>query len=212
MNKPEMRKIIASMMAIYPTYNVRDIDLTVGMWLEVMGEYSYVEVSLALQSYMRSSTSGFAPTPGQLIELIHTTTRPDEPNEMEAWSMVSNAIRNSGYNYAEEYSKLPLLIRKAVGTPEQLRAWALDEKFNEEVASSNFMRCYRAEAKRAHERSKMSPEVQRMIAEVVAKNAITTSEQKEKEMPDNILSMERKRAEVPVDAMDRVQEIWRKRG
>lgn len=166
MNKMEAKKIIASIMAIYPNYNVIDIDLSADMWAETMDEYNYSQVSTALKSYAKSDGSGFAPTPGKLIEIIHTFTKKTELNEQEAWGMVRKAISNSTYHYLEEFAKLPKVVQEAVGMPENLRFIAMDENYDEEVSSSNFMRNYRAVLSRHHNISKMPEMVQEKIKEV----------------------------------------------
>lgn len=163
MQMEDARKFVAVLMVTYPNYNPIDEELAAETWARVTDEYTYEQVDMALRSYMKSNTSGFAPVPGQIIDKIHTMTAPQELNEMEAWSLVSRAIRNSGYNSVEEFAKFPPLVQKAVGQPEQLRIWALDEEYNESVVSSNFMRAYRNEAARAHEISKMPKQVVAII-------------------------------------------------
>ena len=128
-----------------------------------MRDYSYEQVNAGLNLYMKSDTRGFPPVPGQIIDKIHIVTAPQELNEMEAWSFVSKAIRNSGYNSVEEFAKLPPLVQKAVGLPSQLRTWALDENYNEEVVSSNFIKCYRNELARQRELQKMPQNVRNLI-------------------------------------------------
>lgn len=159
----EARKFVAVLMVTYPNYNPIDEELAAETWAGVTEEYTYEKVDTALRSYMKSNTSGFAPVPGQIIDKIHTMTAPQELNEMEAWSLVSKAIRNSGYNSVEEFAKLPPLVQKAVGLPSQLRTWALDENYNEEVAMSSFQRSYKAELKRHEELQKMPQNVRNLI-------------------------------------------------
>lgn len=163
MNKTDAKKIVASLLGAYTNYRPPDINAAAIIWYETMKEYSYEQADAGLNLYMQSDTKGFPPVPGQIIDKIHTMTAPQELNEMEAWSLVSKAIRNSGYNSVEEFSKFPSLVQKAVGQPEQLRIWALDEEYNESVVSSNFMRAYRNEAARAHEISKMPKQVVAII-------------------------------------------------
>ena len=69
----------------------------------MLSDYTYQQISVALKSYILSDTSGFAPTIGQLVDMVHSVSKPQELNEMEAWSVVSMAIRNSGYRYTEEF-------------------------------------------------------------------------------------------------------------
>lgn len=144
MNTTEAKKIIAVMIATYPSYNVADVDYTASIWADAFNDISYEVVSIALRNYIRSDTSSFAPTPGVLMASVHKISQPQELSEMQAWSLVLKAIRKSTYYAEEEFNKLPESVKKAIGTPTQLRSMALDGGFNEEVAMSNFQRSYRA--------------------------------------------------------------------
>ena len=159
----EAKKIIAVMLVSFPNFKPTDVDSMAETWADMLSEYSYSQVSMALKAYIVSDTSGFAPAIGQLVGKIQTISQPQELNEMEAWSLVSRAIRNSTYNSVEEFEKLPPLVQKAVGLPNQLRTWAMDENYNEQVASSNFIKCYRAEVARSQELSKMPSDVRKII-------------------------------------------------
>ena len=163
MTREETVKIIRIMVDSYPNYKPNDISETVDVWQMMLSDYDYNIVAMALKAYILSDTSGFAPSIGQLAAKIQTITKPHELNEMDAWSLVSKAIRNSGYNSVEEFAKLPPLVQKAVGLPDQLRVWALDENYNEQVLSSNFMRCYRTELARYDELSNMPSDVKDLI-------------------------------------------------
>ena len=163
MTREETVKIIRIMVDSYPNYKPNDISETVDVWQTMLSDYDYNLVAMALKAYILSDTSGFAPSIGQLVSKIQTITKPHELSEMEAWSLVSKAIRNSGYNSVEEFAKLPPIVQNAVGLPDQLRTWALDENYNEQVISSNFMRCYRTELPRNEELSKMPEEIKALI-------------------------------------------------
>lgn len=182
----EARKFVAVLMVTYPNYNPIDEELAAETWSGVTEEYTYEQVDMALRSYMKSSASGFAPVPGQIIDKIHTMTQPQELNEMEAWSLVSKVIRNSGYNSVEEFAKLPPLVQKAVGLPSQLRAWALDENYNEEVVGSNFIKCYRNELARQRELQKMPQNVRNLIEKANAGSYSAQIEQKRQSMIESV--------------------------
>ena len=163
MTVKEARKLIAVFMVTYPNYKPIDTELAATVWADATEEYTYEQINMAFKVYMQTNKSGFAPAPGQLIEKIHEITQPQELNEMEAWALVSKAIRNSGYNSVEEFAKLPPIIQKSIGLSDQLRIWALDENYNEQVVSSNFMKCYRTELARQKELSKIPMEVRKLI-------------------------------------------------
>ena len=172
MTETEVRKLLAMTQAVYPNYNPPSREAAVNAWLMCLSEYDNNVVMAAFKAYMTTNTSGFAPAPGQLIEILQTLTQPSELNELEAWSIVRKALRNCGYNSEQEFAKLPTVVQKAVGTPQQLKIWACDSEFNENVVSSNFIKTYRTEVKRATELNKM-PENVRKLIEMVNTNSIS---------------------------------------
>ena len=178
MTREETVKIIRIMVDSYPNYKPNDISETVDVWHMMLSDYDYNLVAMALKSYILSDTSGFAPSIGQLVDKMKSITSPQELNEMEAWSLVCDALSNSGYNYDEEYAKLPPLVQKAVGLPTQLHTWALTENLNKEVIGSNFMRCYRIEVERQNEISKMPKDVREMLEKVSSVSYYSQIEQK----------------------------------
>lgn len=219
MNREETVKIIRIMVDSYPNYKPNDISETVDVWHMMLSEYTYEQISIALKAYILSDTSGFAPSIGQLVAKIQTLIKPQELNEMEAWALVSKAIRNSGYNSVEEFAKLPPLVQKAVGLPDQLMTWSLDENYNEQVVSSNFMRCYRTELERHEELSKMPKDVKALI-DSVSNNSYSAQIEEKREQAIKYLT-ERKESEIkelevkeenvpmPDDVKKRLEE-WKK--
>ncbi len=164
MTREETKKILRIIYNCFPNFRPDNIVETTEVWELMLADYTYPQISVALKSYVLSNKSGFAPTIGQLVSMVHSISKPQELNEMEAWSLVSKAIRNSGYRYAEEFLKLPEIIQRAVGTPEQLRIWATDEDYNETVVMSNFQRSYRLVLNQKDETMKLPGEAQRMIS------------------------------------------------
>ena len=150
----------------YPNYKPNNISETVDVWHMMLSDYDYNLVAMALKAYILSDTSGFAPSIGQLVAKIQTLTKPKELSEMEAWSLVKKAISNSAYDYVEEFHKLTHIIQKCIGSAYQLKCWALDEDFNEQVASSNFARSYRTMVARQEEFVKMPQEIRDVISSV----------------------------------------------
>ena len=166
MTREETVKIIRIMVDSYPNYKPNNISETVDVWHMMLSDYDYNLVAMALKAYILSDTSGFAPSIGQLVAKIQTLTKPQELSEMEAWSLVKKAISNSAYDYVEEFHKLPPIIQKCIGSAYQLKCWALDEDFNEQVASSNFARSYRTMVARQEEFVKMPQEIRDVISSV----------------------------------------------
>ena len=218
MTREETVKIIRIMVDSYPNYKPNDISETVDVWHMMLSDYDYNLVAMALKAYILSDTSGFAPSIGQLVDKMKSITSPQELNEMEAWSLVCDALQNSGYNYAEEYAKLPPLVQKAVGLPTQLQTWALTENLNKDVVGSNFMRCYRIEVERQNEISKMPQNVREMLGKVSSASYYSQIEQKRessakeledmKEIGTNELDEQRECVPMPADVKKRMDD-WK---
>lgn len=158
MDRNEVKKILMVMEVSFPSYKVKNeyLSETIDVWLNVLGDYSYQDVSNALKSFIVQDTSGFAPSIGQIVDKIHTLKRPvDDLTEQTAWALVSKALRNSSYRAREEFDKLPDLIQKTLGSPSQLECWAKDEYYNESVVSSNFMRAFRIVQQREQDYQKL---------------------------------------------------------
>lgn len=172
MTEKEVRQLLAMTQAVYPNYNPPSREAAVNAWLMCLSEYDNNVVMAAFKAYMTTNTSGFAPVPGQLVEILQTLTQPSELNELEAWSLVRKALSDSSYNSVERFQELPPIVQKAVGTPQQLKIWACDSEFNENVVSSNFIKTYRTEVKRTTELNKM-PENVRKLIETVNTNSIS---------------------------------------
>ena len=160
MTRDEAKKLIMIICSTYPNYKPMDLRDTVDVWHFMLSDFDYSEVSVALKAYILSDTSGFAPTVGQLLEKVRKIKSPEELNEMQAWGLVSKALRNGTYGAEEEFNKLPPLVQQAVGSPSQLRNWATtDYESIENVIQSNFMRTYRTVCHRANEYSKFTPDI-----------------------------------------------------
>lgn len=148
----------------YPNYQVENKEFTINAWYSIIGDCDYKPMEKALRAYITTDTSGFAPSIGQLINKLHEVQFPQELNEMEAWLLVSKALRNGTYGAVEEFNKLPPLVQKAVGSPDNLRNWAqTDSESIENVVQSNFMRTYRTVVNRAKEYQKMPKDIQALI-------------------------------------------------
>ena len=194
MTREETVKIIRIMVDSYPNYKPNNVSETVDVWYMMLSDYDYNLIAMALKTYILSDTSGFAPSIGQLVAKMQTINTPQELSEAEAWALVSKAIRNSGYNSVEEFAKLPPLVQKAVGLPDQLKIWAMDENYNEQVVSSNFMRCYRTELARSEELSKMPKDVKALINNI-SKNSYSAQIEEKREQAMKSLT-DRKEGEI----------------
>lgn len=171
MTRDETIKILMAIQAAYPNYKPQDKTVAVNVWAEMLSDIPYEQVSVAVKAYIQTDTSGFAPSVGDVRERVRDIfAKEDELNETAAWSMVWKAICNSGYHSEEEFAKLPPVIQRAVHSPAQLREWALLENIDGKtitVLQSDFQRAFRVEQQRERERSKLSPDILKLMNPII---------------------------------------------
>lgn len=155
MTRDEVKQILMRIQTTYPNWKPQgDLSLVIDVWHEYLEGFTYQDILGAVKAYVLSDTSGFAPTVGQLIGKLNAMlgNNESEMGALEAWAIVSKALRNGYYGAEEEFEKLPPLIQKAVGTPMNLRNWSqVDLKSIESVVMSQFISTYKTECKRAVE-------------------------------------------------------------
>lgn len=125
-------------------------------------------VYAAVRLYMKKPER-FAPSIGQIREAMNSLLHADaqELTDQDAWALVSKACSNGLYGYREEFAKLPPDVQRAVGAPEQLKAWAaMDEETVQSVVASNFKRTYRATQERQKQLEMLTPDVREMLSGV----------------------------------------------
>ena len=155
MTRDEAKRIIQIMCTTYPNFHPSNLTDTVDVWAMVLEDFTYQEISLALKAYILTDTSGFVPSVGALVAKV-PRAQANELTEMEAWAMVSRAIRNGYYGAEEEFAKLPAVVQKAVGNASNLRQWATTDIGSiESVIQSNFIKTYRSVAKRESDMTKL---------------------------------------------------------
>lgn len=166
MTRDETVKVLMMIQAAYPNYNPPDKTVTVNLWNGMLQDYSYEQVSAAIKAYIRTDQKGFAPSVGEVVGKLQLLFGNSEDlNALEAWTLVLKAIKNSAYHSDEEFEKLPELVKKAVGSPMQLKEWAISEVNDNTVSGwqTKFMSTYKLECARDSERKMLSPDLLKMI-------------------------------------------------
>ena len=163
MSKEEFMILVKTMKAVHPAM-FPEMD-TINIWYKMLADLNYKDAAAALGKHL--STSVYPPT---VADIRSGCVVDDGMNGEEAWSLVYKAISNSGYYSVEEFGKLPPIIQKSVGSPENLRELALmpADTVNS-VEKSHFLRTYEVEKKRKMESDAISPEIRAKIQEMQMK-------------------------------------------
>ena len=145
MSRDETVNLIRSIVSLYPNWKPENLSETVNAWQWALEEYPAPAVKAALQIYVKTNNTGFAPSVSQLIGSMYSVQENNELSEGEAWHLVKRAIADSGYHAQERYDELPPLVQRAIGGPEMLHVWGqTDSSEVNTVIMSNFQRTYRA--------------------------------------------------------------------
>lgn len=179
MEREEFKTLVKGMKAVYaqPTF-IPDQD-AFNIWFELLKDLPYQQANIAIQKYML--TEKFPPTIADIRSKAMEIVAPmdESMSELEAWSLVHKAIRNSIYNADEEFAKLPEACQRAVGNPATLTEWATMEQDEvSTVEQSHFIRNYRTAVARMKEEAKLPDNVKLLISGIREK-AVGALPQKE---------------------------------
>ena len=164
MSREEIQDLLISIQSLYPNWKPENKTATVNAWHWALEEYPAPAVKAALQMYVKTNNTGFAPSVSQIINGIYKPMEKDTLSEGEAWSLVKRAIKDGNYHAEERYNELPPLVQKAVGSPNMIHQWAgTDSDEVNTVIMSNFQRSYRIIVQREQENVRINPIIAGMI-------------------------------------------------
>lgn len=155
MTDTEFLYVVNVLKAVYPQNNFIADDTAMDVWFAMLSDLDYKAVQQAVKKHIMSEQ--FPPTVASIRKAVSEIENPNELNEMQAWALVSMALRDSAYHSAERYEALPENVKRAVGSHETLRAWALSDNFNENVAQSHFIATYRTILQRSNKEMVLPP-------------------------------------------------------
>ena len=169
MNITETLKIFSVIKANYGNFfkNMPKVDAEamVNLWAEMFQDTPYELVGAAVKAYIATDTDGYPPNVGKIKEMIRKLTQQEEMTEQEAVRLILRACSNSTYNSQSEFEKLPPVLKRLVGSPNQLKEWAaMDSDIVNSVVSSNLMRSYKVIAERERQHQAL-PSGMRMLIE-----------------------------------------------
>ena len=149
MTREETQELLLAISSLYPNFKPENKTLTINSWHWALEDYPVQAVKAALQIYIKTNKTGFAPSVSQLINAIHEPQDQSQLSEGEAWSLVKKAIQDGGYHAEERFNELPELVQKAVGSANMIHQWSqTDSDEVNTVIMSNFQRTYRTVVER----------------------------------------------------------------
>lgn len=173
MTREETLDLLSVLKAAYPNFyrdmTRKDADHVIELWFEMFKDEPAGLVALAVKRHIATDTKGFPPHIGAIKDAIVKIQQPDEMTEIEAWNMVRKAIRSYSWDAKEQFDKLPPVLQRLVGSPNQLQEWAkMDEDVVASVVASNFQRSYKARAANEREYLALPADVKGAMEQIAA--------------------------------------------
>ena len=182
------------------------------LWQDMFAEDDAALVGAAVKAFMAADENGFAPKVGQIKAKMRELTEPETDTEMEAWNLVRKALRNSTYHAEEEFLKLPGVLQRIVGAPEQLKVWAkMPEETVQSVIASNFQRSFRWKITEARRYEALPTDVKAAAASF-AKTSFLSLDQHLEEMEQHALPPKMKTLEDIKGDLDKIKRIMQDEG
>ena len=173
MTKKEAAEIFTILQSNYRDFsrNWSDtvINAKINLWFMQFRDDDYKEVLTAVMAYIATDTSRDMPPVGAIKAKLVEIRNPNEMTELEAWGLVQKALRNGYYGAQEEFDKLPPVVQRLVGSPNQLREWAqMDSETVSSVVASNFQRSYKVRAANEREFLALPSAVKQTMEQIAA--------------------------------------------
>lgn len=165
MTKQEFYEIAKKLQAIYTNQHFMEKQETMDVWYALFRGMPLNVMVMAVNAHVMESP--YPPTPADINKQLNRFRKGNSdslPSAEEAWAMVRKAVSRSNYYSESEFYKLPEIVQDAVGTHENLRAWAVMEidEF-ETVQKSHFTRSYNGRVERAKSDERLPKSIRSVV-------------------------------------------------
>lgn len=171
MTREETKAILSVLKAAYPRFYIdktkEELTDVLDLWHGAFADIDSFIVTEAVKALIL--TFKWPPVIADVVDKILLLTRPPDLTEQESWNLVYKAIKSANYYAQENFDKLPPILQRLVGSPNQLREWAQMESKPLEVASSNFMRSYTMRVKQEREYQVLPSSNKQIINSLIGK-------------------------------------------
>lgn len=171
MDRHETAQVLSVLRAAYPSFyrgmGKSELEGIVDLWASMFANDDPALVGVAVKALIATDVKGYPPHIGAVKDKLRQISTPAQMTEAEAWGYVRKALSNSLYGSDKEFEALPDLLKGLVGSPSQLREWAMmDEATVQSVVASNFQRSYRARAQYQRDFEALPGDVQQLARQI----------------------------------------------
>lgn len=178
MTERETAKIMSIMQTVYPDsfhgLTKEALSMTVKIWAKVFEDDPASAVQAAVMAHISATTDRFMPPPGAIKQRLVEIKTGGNLTAGEAWQLVYAAAQRGIHHAQEEFDKLPPIVQRLVGSPNQLREWAMmDAETVQSVIASNFQRSYAVRAEKEREYMALPSGVKDTLGAIAGKLSFT---------------------------------------
>lgn len=178
MNRLECSLVLGALQSAFPSFykgmKQEQVAEITDLWTKMFEDDDFNAVMAAVQTLIATRMESYPPTIGEVKAKLAMLKNPEEISEQEAWAMVSKACQNGYYHAKEEFEKLPEVVQRSIGNPDQLKVWSqMDSATVESVVASNFMRTFKVKKQQQKELDMMPTEIKQYMAAVSEKLQMT---------------------------------------
>lgn len=170
MTRNDVIKIFIVLRTAYPNFykdmKKEDLEATIDLWTEMFAHENPQLVVAAAKNLI--NTFKWPPTIADIKEEMYKLTQTETETPIEIWNKIKSAMGRAGYYANEEFEKLPEVAKKFVGSPNQLREWALSIDYNDGVVKGQFLKQYEILKKREKDNKLMLPEVRNITKHLIS--------------------------------------------
>lgn len=172
MTLDETGQIMSAIKAAYPNFykssTTAEMETAVKLWQYQFSGDDFKLVQVAVLKLI--SEFKFPPTVADVRERINEIITPDENIGIILWNELKKAASNSKYCSKEEFEKLNPILKKIVGSHENLQELGMLERdiFNT-VTKGQMMKSIEIEMRRERDIKTMPPSIKQMIDNVKQK-------------------------------------------
>lgn len=171
------REKIITIMKIFKTAYPRfyadmtreDAENTIALWLDMFKHENPELVIAAVKNLI--NTFKWPPTIADVKEEMFKLTHKEDETPIQLWNAIKKAISRSGYYAKEEFEKLPEIAQTFVGSPSQLREWAIDPDYNDGVVKGQFLKQVEILKQRKKDSTMMLPQVKELVKNMMIDDA-----------------------------------------
>ena len=165
MNREQAIIVLKLLKTAYPRFYANmtkdEAENTVALWTDMFKGDNPELVLIAVKKLIGELE--FPPTISDVKKSMYSITD-NTASDIELWNRFLKAISRSGYNSVEEFDKLPELLQKFAGSPQQLKTYAMmDSDTVNSVVKGQFLKHIGILKEREKENKMMLPEVREIV-------------------------------------------------